>query len=83
MIGPAYLCGLIFSLLVFNTCAVKVLPDLPKPNAFSLLGLGTGCPPLLGLANTHWSLWSQISSPFFPGVFLQVFSPGVYLCHSH
>lgn len=35
-----------------HLCCIKLLPDPPKPNAFPLLGLGTGCTPLLGFANT-------------------------------
>lgn len=47
MIGPAYLCGLIFPLLVLNTCAVlKLLPDPLKPNAFSLRGTLAQAAPL-------------------------------------
>ena len=42
----------LFAACTQHLCCVKLLPDPPKPNAFSLLGLGTGCPPLLGLANT-------------------------------
>lgn len=62
-----------------HLCCVKLLPGPLKPTAFSLRGLGTGCTPLPGFADTCWSSGAQMSSPFCQGVFLQAFYPGVYL----